>query len=92
VFNSLRNFKGIIELSFYKEKNKDIDFIVSLGGKRYLPVEVKYRDTIDDIASIKHFVEKYHQRFGIVVTKTFVENKEENRLLFIPLSVFLLFF
>lgn len=92
VFNALRSFEGIIELSFYKEKNRDIDFIVSLGGKRYLPVEVKYREETDDIASIKHFIEKYNQKFGIVVTKNFVQNKEENKLLFIPLSVFLLFF
>ncbi|MBM3253432.1 MAG: ATP-binding protein [Candidatus Omnitrophica bacterium] len=92
VFNALRNFEGIIELSFYKEKNRDIDFIVSLGGKRYLPVEVKYREEIDDVASIKHFIEKYNQKFGIVVTKNFIQNKEENKLLFIPLSVFLLFF
>ena len=92
VFNALRNFEGIIELSFYKEKQRDIDFIVNLGGKRYLPIEVKYRDDIDDIASIRHFIEKYNQKFGIVVTKNFEQNKENNRLLFIPLSVFLLFF
>lgn len=92
VFNGLRNFEGIIELSFYKEGNKDIDFIVSLGGKRYLPVEVKYRDAIDDIGSIKHFIERYDQKFGVVVTKNFQENREDNKLLFIPLSVFLLFF
>jgi len=92
VFNALRSFEGIIELSFYKEKNRDIDFIVSLGGKRYLPVEVKYREKIDDTASIKHFIATYNQKFGIVVTKNFVKNNEENKLLFIPLSVFLLFF
>lgn len=92
VFNALRNFEGIIELSFYKEKNRDIDFIVSLGGKRYLPVEVKYRDSLDDLASIVHFIKKYNQRFGMVVTKNFEENKEDNKLLFIPLAIFLLFF
>lgn len=92
VFNALRNFEGIIELSFYKEKQRDIDFIVSLGGKRYLPIEVKYREEIDDVASIEHFIEKYNQKFGIIVTKNFEQNKEGNRLLFVPLSIFLLFF
>lgn len=92
VFNALKSFEGIIELSFYKEKNRDIDFIVSLGGKRYLPVEVKYREGIDDIASIAHFIKKYDQKLGIVITKNFEQNKEENKLLFIPLSIFLLFF
>jgi predicted AAA+ superfamily ATPase len=92
VYNVLRSFEGVIELSFYKEKNKEIDFIVSLGGKRYLPIEVKYRNTLDDISAIKQFVEKYDQKFGIVVTKNIERNTEDNKLLFIPLSVFLLFF
>lgn len=91
-FNALRNFEGAIDLSFCKEKHIDIDFIVNLGSKRYLPIEVKYRDTIDDIASIKYFVKNYNQEVGIVVTKNIVENKEDNKLLFIPLSIFLLFF
>lgn len=92
VFNALRGFEGVIELSYYKEKNREVDFIVSLGGKRYLPIEVKYRDTIDDVAPIKYFIEKYNQKLGIVVTKNFERNIEDNRLLFIPLSIFLLFF
>lgn len=91
-YNALRNFEGVIELSFYKEKNKEIDFIVSLGGKRYLPIEVKYRNAVDDISAISQFVEKYNQKFGIVVTKNLEPNIENNKLLFIPLSVFLLFF
>ncbi|MFH1258712.1 MAG: ATP-binding protein [Elusimicrobiota bacterium] len=92
VFNALRSFEGAIELSFYKEQNQEIDFIVTLGGKRYLPIEVKYRENIDDIASIKHFLEKYDQKSGMVVTKNFEQNKEDDKLLFIPLSIFLLFF
>lgn len=92
VFNALKGFEGAIELSFYKEQNREIDFVVNLGGKRYLPIEVKYRETIDNVTPIKYFIEKYNQKFGIVVTKNFEQNKEENKLLFIPLSVFLLFF
>ncbi|MBU4304333.1 MAG: ATP-binding protein [Candidatus Omnitrophica bacterium] len=91
-FNALRGFEGVIELSFYKEQNREVDFIINLGGKRYLPIEIKYRDSLDDIGSIKYFIEKYDQKFGIVVTKNFEQNREENKLLFIPLSVFLLFF
>src|SRR3989338_141228 len=92
VFNALRQFEGAIELSYFKDAKREIDFIVHLGGKRYLPIEVKYRDNIDDIAPIKYFLEKYNQNFGIVVTKKFIQNQEDNRVLFIPLAVFLLFF
>jgi predicted AAA+ superfamily ATPase len=92
VFNALRQFEGVIELGFYKDAKREVDFIVHLGGKRYLPVEVKYREAVDDIASIKYFIEKYNQKFGIVVTKNFQKQTEANNLLFIPLPIFLLFF
>ncbi|MBI2118943.1 MAG: ATP-binding protein [Elusimicrobia bacterium] len=92
VFNALRKFEGAIELSYFKDARREIDFIVHLGGKRYLPIEVKYRDNIDDIAPIKYFVQEYDQNVGIVVTKKFIQNQEDNRIIFIPLPIFLLFF
>jgi predicted AAA+ superfamily ATPase len=91
VFNALKSFEGLIELSFYKEQKREIDFIVNLGSKRYLPVEVKYRNNIDDLSAIKYFVEKEKQE-GIIVTKNTLRNSGEDRLAFIPLSIFLLFF
>ena len=93
VFNALSRYEGAIELTYYKDAKREVDFVVHVGGKRYLPVEVKYRDTIDDLASIKYFIEKFGQKFGIVVTKQFFKPQpEEKSLLFVPLSVFLLFF
>lgn len=92
VFNALRQFEGAIELGFYKDAKREVDFIVHLGGKRYLPVEVKYRNAVDDLASIKYFIKKYNQKFGIVVTKDFQKQAEADNLLFIPLPIFLLFF
>ena len=92
VFNALRQFEGVIELGFYKDARREIDFIVHLGGKRYLPIEVKYRNDLSDLGSIQYFIEKYNQKFGIVVTKNFEKQVVANNLVFIPLSIFLLFF
>jgi predicted AAA+ superfamily ATPase len=92
VFNALRSFEGTIELSFFKEQNKEIDFVMTLGSKRYLPVEVKYREAVDDTAAIRWFIKSYEQEFGIIVTKHFFKNTENNNLVFIPLTVFLLMF
>ena len=92
VFNALRQFEGVIELTFYKDARRELDFVVHVGGKRYLPIEVKYRNTVDDLAAIKYFMKEYGQAFGIVVTKDFFKAPEEKNLLFIPLSVFLLLF
>ena len=92
VFNALRQFEGAIELSYFKDAKREIDFIAHLGGKKYLPVEVKFRTSIDDVASIQYFLKEYSQNFGIVVTKDFHKVEEDQRILFIPLSIFLLFF
>jgi predicted AAA+ superfamily ATPase len=92
VFNALRGFEGVIDLSYCKEKNSEIDFIVNLGSNRYVPVEVKYREKVEDVELIKHFINKYNQNFGIVVTKDFESFNKDTKLIFIPLSLFLLFF
>ena len=92
VFNALRQFEGVIELAFYKDARRELDFVVHVGGKRYLPIEVKYRDKVDDLEAIKYFMKEYGQAFGIVVTKEFFKAPEEKNLLFIPLSIFLLLF
>jgi predicted AAA+ superfamily ATPase len=95
VFNALRQYKGAIEISYYRDAKREVDFIVHAGGKQYLPVEVKYRETIDnaDFASLQYFMGKFGQRFGIIVTKqTFQNQIEERKILALPLSVFLLLF
>lgn len=93
VFNALRQFEGVIELAFYKDARRELDFVVHVGGKRYLPIEVKYRDIVDDLAAIKYFIKEYSQTFGIVVTKDFFKaSDEEKSVFFVPLSIFLLFF
>jgi predicted AAA+ superfamily ATPase len=93
VFNALRHFEGQIELTYYKDVKREIDFVVHLGGKRYLPVEVKYSEKPDDLPAMERFLDEYNQSLGIVVTKDFYKpSVPSGRVLFIPLSVFLLFF
>ncbi len=93
VFNALRQFEGQIELTFYKDAKREIDFVVHLGGKRYLPVEVKYSRRPDDLPSMERFLREYNQSLGIVVTKDLYRPSEPSgKVLFIPLSIFLLFF
>lgn len=72
----------------YLRKNGEIDFI--LNGKQKIPIEVKYRQNIDEneIYCISDFVKKNNLPFGIVVTKDILDKK--NRILFIPCWLFLL--
>ena len=92
VFNALRNFYGALELSYCKENRGEVDFIVNLGSKRLIPVEVKYREDLGPLDLIKWFMKKYEQKTGIVVTKKYEQTGRQDDLLFVPLPVFLLFF
>ena len=92
VFNALRNFYGALELSYYKEGKSEVDFVVNLGAKRFIPIEVKYRREPGPQDQITRFMNKYEQKTGIVVTKNFSHAGMSDNILMVPLLVFLLFF
>lgn len=98
VFNVLRTWPGMVDLTYYREKQIEVDFIVNLGGSQYLPVEVKYRNevTAADAVSVIRFLEKHRQRqpLGIIVTKRPRQTSpaDDGRLFFVPLPIFLLVF
>jgi predicted AAA+ superfamily ATPase len=78
-----------LELSFYREKNREIDFVVTHGGNRYLPIEVKYRERDEDYTALAIFKKKFAADLGVVVTRQQTA-RFENGLVFIPLRFFLL--
>lgn len=47
VANHLRRWPGLVELAHYRERDKELDFIVDLGSSR-IGIEVKYRATLND--------------------------------------------
>jgi hypothetical protein len=77
-----------IEVSYYREKDKEVDFIFTYGGNQYLPIEVKYRKKSQQVSMLGHFCKKYKTRLGIVVTRD-KECKMEDYL-YLPLHLFLL--
>jgi predicted AAA+ superfamily ATPase len=89
VVRELMGWPERIELSYYREKDKEVDCVLTHGGNRYLPIEVKYRKTIDQIGGLKSFMGKYKLKFGCVVTRDQAV-KFENDILFLPLRYFLL--
>jgi predicted AAA+ superfamily ATPase len=78
-----------IEVTYYRQKDREVDFVVTYGGSHYLPIEVKYRTSDDRAVGLKHFMKKYKLNFGVVITR------ERNRrfsegILYLPLRDFLL--
>lgn len=94
VFNAFKKWEGTVNISYYREKEYEIDFITHLGAKRYLPVEVKYRDRIDlhELRTISNFCERLKCPAGLVVTKMWEDFGPRERLFHIPLPHFLLLF
>ena len=94
VFNTLKRRKGTVSVSYYREKQSEVDFIVHLGANQYLPIEVKYRERIKDseLNVIKNFCKRFKGPQGIVVTKRWRDSGMRGSLFYIPLPYFLLLF
>lgn len=94
VFNALRKWRGTVAIDYYREKDEEVDFVVHLGPKKYLPFEVKYRDEIkqEDLHPIRKFIRRFETYRGIVVTKRSEDFGNRDELFFIPLLHFLLMF
>lgn len=89
VARQLLTWTEAIDISFYREKNTEVDFIVTHRGDRYLPIEVKHRQRKEITTGLKHFMKKYRLPFGLMVTRE-RQLLLEDGILCIPLRYFLL--
>ncbi len=89
VAHEVNKWTEAIEVAYYREKRQEVDFIVTHGGSRYLPMEVKYRKSSDKAAGLKHFMKKFRLDFGIVITRE-RECRFDKGVLYLPLRYFLL--
>jgi predicted AAA+ superfamily ATPase len=78
-----------IEVWYFREKNREIDFVVTFGGNRYLPIEVKYSQGDEDYGALTVFRSRYNADLGVVITRQQTARYEDG-LLFLPLRFFLL--
>lgn len=94
VFNALRKWQGVVTIDYYRERDEEVDFIVHTGPRKYLPFEVKYRDSIsdDDLRPIRNFLKRFTTVPGIVVTRRPEDFGKRGDLFFVPLLHFLLMF
>jgi predicted AAA+ superfamily ATPase len=78
-----------LELTYYREKTREVDFVLTHGGNRHLPIEVKHRKRIDQIGGLRSFMNKYELSFGCVITRDQTVSFKDG-VLFLPLRYFLL--
>lgn len=89
VMRELASWPERIELTYFREKDKEVDFIVTHGGNRYLPIEVKSNADDRELAGLRLFMKKFDIDFGVVVTRE-RSISFEHRVLKLPLRHFLL--
>ncbi len=90
VFNALKKWKGILQIDYYRDGSKEVDFVVHIRPNTYLPIEVAYRKRIieKDLAGVRAFCDKYTCMVPLVITKN--EQKYDGELFRMPLLLFLL--
>jgi predicted AAA+ superfamily ATPase len=89
VVRELMSWPERIELAYFREKEREVDCVLTHGGNRYLPIEVKHRKEIDQIGGLKFFMKRYGLSFGCVVTRD-QKVRWDGGILMLPLRYFLL--
>lgn len=83
VYNTLfskyvsKSKKTIDSISFFRKRDKEIDFIV-VKDEKQLPIEVKFSNNVKfkDLMTMAYYVKKKNLEYGIIVTKNQIEKKE----------------
>jgi uncharacterized protein len=86
---NINKWNEAIEIAYYREKKNEVDFIVTYGGDRFLPIEVKHRKEPGISLGLEHFMKKYKLKHGVLVTRE-RDLQVEGNVLYIPLLYFLL--
>ena len=91
---ALRKWRGAVSLDYYREGDEEVDFIVHPGGRKYLPVEVKFRETIEarSLRPLQAFQRRHPAYTPILVTKRWEDFGPAEGAFRIPLAMFLLAF
>jgi predicted AAA+ superfamily ATPase len=73
---------------------EEVDFVIETLDGRAIPVEVKFRQTIEprDVDSVRRFMARYRSPFGIVVTRDLFYCEEDEPVICVPVLDFLLAF
>lgn len=92
VYTTIRKWKGTVAIDYYRDHDGEVDFIVHLGSKKFLPIEVKHKDRIDsgDLSPINRFSRKYNSLRGLLVTKKKDDFGNREDIFFLPLLHFLI--
>ncbi len=82
----MRRLKPHQKLRFWRKKSGvEVDFLL-IGGGEIIPIEVKFRETVEIPSSLRSFCKAYHPSHAIVATKStsFQQIFNKTRIFFLP--------
>jgi hypothetical protein len=88
VLRQLSTWPEKIEITYYREK-KEVDFVLTHGGNKHLPLEVKFRDRVAQHDALRGFLKKFGGKLGVTITRQ-KESRCEGEIVDLPLRYFLL--
>ncbi len=96
VFNALKRWHGVLQIDYFRESQKEVDFIVHTRPSFYLAVEVKYATNTGagQLKGLAAFLNSYDCHLPIVVTREKHDfgREGEGNYFRVPLLLFLLLF
>mgnify|MGYP000663308960 CR=1 FL=1 len=84
--------RGRVELFYWKTKQgNEVDIVLELFRKP-VAIESKYKNEIQkkELKGLRKFLEEHNESFGVVITKDILDLDLKDRMIFIPLWLFLL--
>ncbi len=93
VFNTLKKWRGMLQIDYYRDTaEREVDFVVHTAPSTYLPIEVKYRQTLAarDLRGLEYFAGRYRCHAPLVVTKNREDFGQRDQCFLLPLILFLL--
>ena len=88
VARALGEWPERIELAYFRERDREVDFVLSTGSGSLLPVEVKCRDRAAPLDALSAFVDAHRLPLGLALTRSAPPSLD--RHLSLPLPLFLL--
>ena len=96
VFNALKQTQGLLAVDFYREQNREIDFVATMSHGVHWPIEVKHQRQVSggDLGFLRRFARERGTLQPFCVTRTRdvrgLDTHPEQSVFHLPLIEFLL--
>ena len=69
VYRTALGWREVIELSYYRQRDKEVDFVATVAPDRFLPMEVKYTSRPRRAGFLRDFTLGLRQRLAVAIQR-----------------------